>query len=42
MSVAKCRFLDILIWFDRVQRALQEYEYQKNSDSASTTKLEGN
>ena len=42
MSEAKYRFLDIFIWFDRVRRALQEYEYQKKFDAVSNTKLEGN
>jgi hypothetical protein len=41
-SEEKYRFLDIFIWFDRARRALQEYEYQKNSDAVSNTKLEGN
>jgi hypothetical protein len=38
----KYGFLDIFIWFDRVRRALQEYEYQKKFDAVSNTKLEGN
>ena len=41
-SEGKYRFLGIFIWFDRVRQALQEYEYQKNSDAVSNTKLEGN
>jgi hypothetical protein len=42
MSEAKYRFLGIFIWFDRVRRALQEYEYQKNFDAVFNRKLEGN
>ena len=34
--------LDIFIWFDRVWQALQEYEYQKNSDAVSNRKFGGN
>ena len=41
-SEGEYRFLGIFIWFDRAWRALQEYEYQKNSDAVSNTKLEGN
>jgi hypothetical protein len=41
-SEGKYRFLGIFIWFDRARRALQEYEYQKNSSAVSNTKLEGN
>ena len=42
MCDAKYGFLGIFIWFDRVRRALQEYEYQKKFDAVSNTKLEGN
>ncbi len=34
----KYGFLDIFIWFDRVRRALLEYEYQKKIDAFSNTK----
>jgi hypothetical protein len=41
-SKEKYHFLGIFIWFDRARRALQEYEYQKDFDAVSNTKLEGN
>ena len=41
-SEGKYCFLSIFIRLDRARRVLQEYEYQKNSDTVSNTKLEGN